>query len=236
MVKSEIQNLTIIRGKGNWWWGGALHQGYKWIIKNVKTKNSFVLIINDDTEFDEKFLETGIRIIGNNTGSIIQAEPFGKRTGKNFGNGVFFNYKNLSFVPTKHENEINCLTTRGLLMHITDFNTIGGFHPVLLPHYLSDMEYTIRAFRKGLKLITNPDFRLVMLEDETGFHEINEERFIHFLKKHYEFKNMMNPLHWIAFVFLVCPFPYNFRNLRVVIKREYYLLKEQWSKKKQENC
>ena len=51
MVRNEIENLTVITGKGNWWWGGALHQGYKWIKKNVSDKNSFVLIINDDTEF-----------------------------------------------------------------------------------------------------------------------------------------------------------------------------------------
>ena len=228
MVRNEIENLTVITGKGNWWWGGALHQGYKWIKKNVSDKNSFVLIINDDTEFENDFLEAGINIIKNKPKTIIQAEPYGKKSGKLLEKGIEYDYKKLTFTPTDIPEKINCVTTRGLLILCNDFITIGGFYPRLLPHYLSDMEYTIRAFNKGFKPITHSDFRLIMLEDETGYGEIEETVFSKFLKKHYNFKNMMNPVHWIAFVFLACPFPYNFKNLWLVMKREYYLLSEQW--------
>jgi GT2 family glycosyltransferase len=230
MVKNEIPDCTIIRGKGDWWWGGALHQGYKWIRNKKEHSDSFVLILNDDTEFETDFLRKGINIIKNIPGTIIQAEPYGKRSGKLSGQGMYFDFKKLSFLPAQKSQEINCLTTRGLLMHTKDFIKIGGFYPRILPHYLSDMEYTIRASQKGLKLITHPEFKLIMLEDETGYGEVNELSFKLFLKKHYAFKNMMNPIHWIAFVFLICPFPYNFKNLWVVIKREYFILLEQWYK------
>ncbi len=121
MVKSEIKNLTIITGKGNWWWGGALHQGYKWIKKNVSKKKSFVLIINDDTEFENDFLETGINIIKNKPKTIIQAEPYGKKSGKLLEKGIQYDYKKLTFTPTAIPEKINCLTTRGLLIHCIDF-------------------------------------------------------------------------------------------------------------------
>jgi len=231
MVRNEIKNLTVITGKGNWWWGGALHQGFKWLKKNVHNKNNLVLIINDDTEFEPDFLEKGIKIIKNNPGTIIQAEPYGKKSGLPLNKGFEYDYRKLTFIPTAIPENINCQTTRGLLMHFQDFIKIGDFYPRLLPHYLSDMEYTIRAHNKGMKLITHPDFRLLMLEDETGYGEVNEQKFSYFLKKHYAFKNMMNPVHWIAFVFLACPFPYNFKNLWLVLKREYYLWKEQWEKR-----
>lgn len=231
MVKSELQNLTIITGKGNWWWGGALHQGYKWIKKNVTDTTGFVLIINDDTEFESDFIENGINTILANPGAIIQAESYGKKSGKALKKGFEYNYKTLAFTPSDDSEKINCLTTRGLLMTYASFIKIRGFYPRLLPHYLSDMEYTIRAYNKGLQLITHPDFKLTMMEDETGYSEINEKNFFVFLKKHYAFKNMMNPVHWIVFVFLACPFPYNFKNLGLVLKREYYLLREQWEKK-----
>lgn len=230
-VKQEINNINVIIGKGNWWWGGALHQGYKWVKKNVSDKSSFVLIINDDTEFAPDFLESGIRVIQNNYGTIIQAEPYSKKTTLPLKKGFEYNYKKLTFTQTDDAAKINCLTTRGLLMHVDDFVKIGGFYPLLLPHYLSDMEYTIRAHNKGFKLITHPDFKLIMMEEETGYNEIKEEKFRVFLKKHYAFKNMMNPLHWIVFVFLSCPFPYNFINLALVLKREYYLIREQFEKK-----
>ena len=228
MVKKEIKNVTVITGKGNWWWGGALHQGYKWVRRNVGKENSFVLIINDDTEFENDFIEKGISILKNKPETIIQAEPYGTKSELALKKGFEYNYKKLSFTPTNDEDKINCLTTRGLLLHLSDFIKIKGFYPRLLPHYLSDMEYTIRAHNKGLKLITHAEFRLKMLEDETGYNEINEPDLFTFLKKHYAFKNMMNPIHWIAFVFLACPFPWNFKNWGLVLKREYYLWREQW--------
>lgn len=231
LVKAEINNLTILSGKGDWWWGGALHQGYKWVKKNVTDTTGFVLIINDDTEFEPDFIENGINRLQADPGAIIQAEPYGKKSGLALKKGFEYNYKTLAFTPSDDSEKINCLTTRGLLMTYTSFIKIGGFYPRLLPHYLSDMEYTIRAYNKGLKLITHADFKLIMLEDETGYSEIDEKRFFVFLKKHYAFKNMMNPVHWIVFVFLACPFPYNFKNLGLVLKREYYLLREHWDKK-----
>ena len=228
MVKKEIVNLTILRGNGNLWWGGALQKGFKWIKKNISTDSKYVLIINDDTEFESDFLENGIKILNEHKNTIIQAEAYGKEAGTLLSPGFKYDYKNLSFSPVTVSEEINCLTTRGLLLHIETFIRIGGFYPIMLPHYLSDMEYTIRAYNKGLKLMTHKDFNLVMLEDQTGFSAINENTFIGFLKKHYNFKNMMHPIHWIAFVFLACPFPYNFKNLFLVLKRDYFALKDQW--------
>ena len=38
----------------------------------------------------------------------------------------------------------------------TDFVELGGFHPRLLPHYLSDYAFTIRALRRGFALASDP--------------------------------------------------------------------------------
>ena len=44
-------------------------------------KNSFILIINDDTEFENDFVSMGINMIKKRKGTIIQAEPYGKKSG-----------------------------------------------------------------------------------------------------------------------------------------------------------
>jgi len=31
MVQENISSLTVVRGKGSWWWAGALQQGYRWL-------------------------------------------------------------------------------------------------------------------------------------------------------------------------------------------------------------
>ena len=28
MVREQVENLTVIRGKGEWWWAGCLQQGF----------------------------------------------------------------------------------------------------------------------------------------------------------------------------------------------------------------
>ncbi|MGC8765926.1 MAG: glycosyltransferase [Brevinematia bacterium] len=43
MVLSYPPDTIVIKGNGNWWWGGSLHQGYKWIKKFVKNKDDIVL-------------------------------------------------------------------------------------------------------------------------------------------------------------------------------------------------
>lgn len=64
--------------------------------------------------------------------------------------GVYADLKKLTFRQAKTKDEINCLSTRGLFLRVKDFKKIGGFYPKLLPHYLSDYEFTIRAYKKSL--------------------------------------------------------------------------------------
>lgn len=229
LVLSELKDqVTVIRGKGDWWWGGALHQGYKWIKQNVKESEFYVLIMNDDTEFQPDFLFNGIKVLSNMPNSVLHAAPLSKTTGKPMPNGLHFDYKNFSFSPTETPEKINCATTRGLLMHGKDFIKIGGFYPILLPHYASDIEYTIRIHNKGFNIITTPEFNLLMMEEESGYGEIEEKNFKRYLEKHYQMRHIMNPRHWIGLVLLVCPFPYNLKHLWNIFKREYFTLLHQW--------
>ena len=47
IVQSQIQALTVIKGKGDWWWAGSLQQGYLWMKSQNLTSSDLVLIIND---------------------------------------------------------------------------------------------------------------------------------------------------------------------------------------------
>jgi GT2 family glycosyltransferase len=56
MVGEMIPLLTILRGKGDWWWAGSLQRGYEWLKSNSEVSSQdCVLIINDDTEFESDF-------------------------------------------------------------------------------------------------------------------------------------------------------------------------------------
>ena len=104
----------------------------------------------------------------------------------------------------RSSTQINCLSTRGLFIHWRDVQAIGDFHPKLLPHYLSDYEYTMRAHRKGLKCETSAELVIEPNDATTGYHVIAERSFIAYLKKYFSRKAPGNPIYWSSFVLLTC--------------------------------
>jgi glycosyltransferase involved in cell wall biosynthesis len=35
VVRERVENLTVIRGNGNWWWAGCLQQGFNFLKKRA---------------------------------------------------------------------------------------------------------------------------------------------------------------------------------------------------------
>ena len=162
------EKLTILSGKGNWWWGGSLHQGYKWIKKNKINPEDLVLMMNDDTIFEPDFLTKGIELITKSTKTLLLAYSYSQQTKKILDRGVHVDWKSHTFRQATNDNEINCLQTMGLIFYVKDFYKIGGFHPILIPHYVSDYDFTIKANQKGYKLTTNEEFKLFTDEKTTN--------------------------------------------------------------------
>ncbi len=205
MVRSLIPSLTVIRGRGDWWWAGSLQEGYRWLKARNVFPEDMVLIINDDTEFDSDFLETGVSILRQIRDTLLLAQCYSRVNEQLLDAGVHVDWKKLSFTQASGPNEINCLSTRGLFMRVGDFLKIGGFYPRLLPHYASDYEFTIRANRKCLRLATDPRLRLRLDETSSGYHRIDAGSFIEFVRKYFSMKAPGNPFVLAAFVILACP-------------------------------
>jgi len=206
MVHEYFPDAAVIRGDGNLWWGGALQKGYAYIRKSNVREDDFVLILNDDTEFLPDFLETGIQLLNGRRGVFLQAASFSRRTGEFLDAGVRANWKKLTFEPVRESP--NCLSTRGLLFRFADLQTTGGFHPVLLPHYASDYEFTLRASRKGISLESSLEFRLNVDESTTGIHNVTGARRRDRFKELFSKRSATNPIYFSSFVLLACPWKY----------------------------
>jgi GT2 family glycosyltransferase len=205
-VLQQIPSTVVISGKGKWWWAGSLHQGYQWIKENGQP-DGVVLIMNDDSWFDQDYFATGMRLMEKSTRTFILSSGINGLSGETTDIGVHYDFSKNQHRMTEVETEINCLSTRGLFMHVNDFISTGGFYPLLLPHYLSDYEFTIRACRSGVRLTCAKELRLYYNPDTTGFLSEGERTF----KKVFSKKNMENPLYFSSFYFLAFPFPYNFK-------------------------
>jgi len=221
MIREIFPDAVHIRGNGNWWWGGSLQQGYLWLKKNA-LGHEFVLIMNDDSHIDENFLQTGVEILIENQSTLLLPEAYSMQTKKLIDRGVVFDFKNFSLHMPQHGEEINCMSTRGLFLRVSDFIKLNGFRNILLPHYYSDYEFTIRARRKGFKLMVSEKLRLWMNELSTGTGIIKSKSRSDFFRQYFSKKYTDHPVYTLNFILLTFPFPdkiiFAWRHIRNTMK------------------
>lgn len=212
MVSEYVSSLTVLRGNGDWWWAGSLQRGLDWLKDREVSHDSLVLFINDDVSFAPDYLETAVQLMSAKK-HVLLLSQFRMPGGQIAESGVHADLRQLSFEIARSSSQINCLSTRGLFAYWGDILKVGDFHPKLLPHYLSDYEYTIRAHRKGLKCATSAELLIIPNHDTTGYHALNDQEFIPFLKKYFSKKSAANPMYWSSFILLTFSSVWALRNL-----------------------
>lgn len=204
MVREAIPGATVIRGRGDWWWAGALQQGLDWLKAGGAARaDDIILMINDDAVIEPDFMEKAVAILLKTDGSVLQARILSLDGQRILDDGMVFHEEKLSFEPCAGIEPINCLTTNGMLVKWKDLQRIGNFHPRLLPHYLSDYEFTIRAGRRGLKLLVDPALTLKWDQEKSGHRDFKDESLLGFFRKLFSRKCPMNPIYRTSFAVLV---------------------------------
>jgi FkbM family methyltransferase len=196
--------LTILRGERNLWWAGALQLAYRWLRTRPVMPHDAVLLLNDDVTFGPEFLAAGLACLDGERRRWVQAVAHGSG-GVPPERGVRVDLLRLRFRPADDTSEANCLSTRGLMLDLAAFVRSGGFRPRLLPHYLSDYEFTLRGARHGALLTSCEAFSLRMDTDATGLREAPQDGFFDFVRSSFSTKATFNPLRLSIFVVLCCP-------------------------------
>lgn len=231
MVCQHVPQTLHIRGNGTWWWAGSLQRGFDAIDHQPGSADSYLLIMNDDTEFGPAFLETGIALLDARKRCLVMAIAYDLETRQLRERGCRVDWPSLSFFHSRHNEENHLLATRGLFLRVRDRREIGDLYPRWLPHYLSDWEFTYRAYRKGFRLLTVPRLWLLVNEKTTGYSwqpTDAGEPFMALLRKLYSRKSKLNPLYLTAFVLLACPWRWKLQNVgrarvrhfRLVLRRQ----------------
>jgi GT2 family glycosyltransferase len=201
MVRSILPDSTILYGNGNLWWAGGLQKAYDWIVENQLPEEDVVLITNDDTRFASDYMETGIRLIMEHPNTLVVGTGYGIHSGEML-DGVFtHSYVNGSGSLLPPDSEGNCASTRSLFLTVGAWKKIGGFHPVLLPHYASDFEFTIRAHKKGFRIRSFQELTLEFDEGTTGANTYDRMT----VKKLFSKRSNSNPFYKISFIILTTP-------------------------------
>ncbi|MGQ0577421.1 MAG: glycosyltransferase family 2 protein [Betaproteobacteria bacterium] len=203
-VRSRIDAVSVIRGSGNWWWAGSLQQGLNAVRAIHPDRGDILLITNDDIQFEDDFLQTAAAILRARPRCLLLARAKNPLTGEIAETGIEADFRALTFEVAAEPERINCLSTRGLFLRWADAQVIGGFYPRLLPHYLSDYEWTIRATRRGFKCITVPE--LYVVNQQTGISGAVDFAAasgpLDILRLGLSKKSRVNPFNWFIFILL----------------------------------
>ncbi len=207
-VRAVLPNAVVIRGDGNWWWAGCLHQACAWLAAKGVPDEAVICFLNDDVDIAPDFLTLAVAELAACPGTLLLARQMGaSAVGETRGaGGVYADLARLRFMPETNPSAINCLPTRGLFLRWGDVARAGGFRPRLLAHYFSDYEFTLRAHRRGLRLRVAEKAQL-FLQPDTGwsradlFTRPRRKRFAMLFSKRFK----ENPLARSAFVWLAAP-------------------------------
>lgn len=202
MVQARIASTTVLRGNGNWWWAGSLQQGLNWLKSSGAEDKSLVLFINDDVQFAPDYLDRAVRLMASKQHTLLLSRFRKPVDGQAVETGITADFSRLNFTIAESPERINCLSTRGLFVYWEDVQTIGSFYPILLPHYLSDYEFTIRAYRKGLKCETSAELLIEPNLETTGYRGMDGVPFAEFWGRYWSKRSAANPIYWSTFVLL----------------------------------
>lgn len=205
MVNNLVPTATLLRGNGNLWWAGSIQMGLEWLKENAVAEDSIILMINDDVTFEPDYLSKAIAFIADKSGFFLLSRFSCDRGGKVDETGVVANLHRLAFRVARPGEKVNCLSTRGLFARWKDLKHVGNFRPRLLPHYLSDYEYTIRAGKMGVQLMTVESVYLCPDLESTGHHDFGKMSVPVFFRNFFSKKSVANPFYWSAFVILAVP-------------------------------
>jgi GT2 family glycosyltransferase len=206
-VREAYPAVEVIRGPGTWWWAGCLQRGIEWLAAHDVSDSDIVLIANDDTTFDADYVERAVAYLATHERCLLLSRSRDPATGEVHETGVHADFLRFRFEIARGSQQINCLSSRGLFLRWTDVREVGGFHPEILPHYWSDLEYTWRAHRRGMACVTDPSVCLIANPKATGHHNLNDLTGFAFLGRLFSVKTPTNPIYESSFVLLAAPLP-----------------------------
>lgn len=159
------QDVTVLKGDGSLWWGGAIELGLQHVLQTGASKD-WVLLVNNDTQFGNDFIqrliETARAFAPAAVGSVICDEKMPEQVisiGAVLDTWRLKAGDKLEHVRSQdkaHEpHSVDALSGRGTLYPLEAFHKAGTMKPLLLPHYLADYELAVRVRKAGYRLLVS---------------------------------------------------------------------------------
>jgi len=154
----EQENLIILYGDGNLWWGGSVAEGIE-LVLGIAKETEYVLLLNDDSIIRDNYIEQMVYDSYRHHGATVFSPQY--QVGGEYivmtGFNISFKYKKM--YPT-NTRDVDATFGRGLLVPISTVRRVGNLKYRLFPHYMGDLEFTARIKEKGFPLVVSEEGRM----------------------------------------------------------------------------
>lgn len=179
MLQDRFPDVHIVIGNGHWWYTKSINMGLRYL-EDFSVK--YVLIMNDDCEIEEKYVDTLIKAsekVGESAiiGSLVLTshEPY-----RIFFSGVesvdwrfyrskryrrFLSLCEIEKLSGLHSSVV--LPGRGMFIPSKILSVLNYFDEVF-PQYGSDDDFCLRALKQGIGVYVSWDARVYSNPEETG--------------------------------------------------------------------
>ncbi len=171
LIYREFPDVVLLKGDGNLWWTEATNWGVRYAQEHQdKGQENFVLTLNDDTRVEPNYLQTmldahdlykpcliGSPSVDNDNPEKLEyagaAFELYTAGGRHLAEDYHYNYREL--VNRTKYVESQSLPGRGTLIPMAVFEKVGLYDSKNYIHYMSDIEFSVRARKAGYRLIVN---------------------------------------------------------------------------------
>ena len=171
MIYQEFPDVVLLKGDGNLWWTEATNWGVRYALTHQdESLDNFVLTLNDDTRVEPNYLQSmldaydehkpclvGSPSVDNDNPEKLEyagaAFELYTAGGRHLAEDYHYNYPELVSRATYVESD--SLPGRGTLIPVEVFDKVGLYDSKNYIHYMSDIEFSLRARKAGYKLIVN---------------------------------------------------------------------------------
>lgn len=181
MIREEFPEVILLKGDGNLWSSGAINMG---IEKAIETGSEYALIIDNDIVVHPEFISALVDTAEENPRSIIVPKVYQYYDPKRIESAGYYTRRLGLDTPPIGEGEIDqgqynsqrdipCAMTM-MLVNTAFFEDLGKMDAENLPLYGADKDFTLRARKKGYRIIYEPRSMLWHKRHTTAKNELPE--------------------------------------------------------------
>ncbi|MBU1862623.1 MAG: glycosyltransferase family 2 protein [Candidatus Omnitrophica bacterium] len=216
-IRAQYPHVVIVKGNGHLWWTKATNKCLEYVLQNCQD-GDYVITVNNDVTVSDIYVHSLLHCAYNNPDALIGSLNMGSDNTVISG-GILINWITAKFkyrgqgltygeLMQLHSPvvEVDALAGRGTLIPVKVFKEIGLYNQKKLPHYGADYEFSIRAKKKGYRLVVN--YNSVVTDIKEGKSELSRSReagLKRMITQLTLFQSPSNLYHRLRFTLLCCP-------------------------------